>query len=234
MPFFKYSVPLRLISAQIFYPVVLDCEGIIVIGEALVDLFMHDSQLLQSQHWHIFLQNRIIFLIDFLFKDRRLADEARKVAPELIFYFLIADESLILIDAAVVVDPFEGSSNVANKMKQFVVVEFVYPGFDLLVVDFAEFAVEFFEDVSEIDGDVVGLNILQVSDVGVVDVWEILNIANCYVEDPLLDPFVLIVEAHCQNIQCGILVSPLDHALDEIGLVVINIINFLGKYVQLV
>lgn len=105
-----------------------------------------------------------------MFKDRRLADEARKVAPELIFYFLIADESLILIDAAVVVDPFEGSSNVANKMKQFVVVEFVYPGFDLLVVDFAEFAVEFFEDVSEVDGDVVGLNILQVSDVGVVDV----------------------------------------------------------------
>lgn len=77
LPFFKYSVPLRLISAQIFYPVVLDCEGIVVIGEALVDLFMHDSQLLQSQHWHIFFQNRIIFLIDFCSKigDWRMKPE---------------------------------------------------------------------------------------------------------------------------------------------------------------
>jgi hypothetical protein len=52
-----------------------------------------------------------------------------------------------------------------NKMKQFVIVKLIDACFNMLIVDFAELAVQFFEDVREVDGNVVGFHVLQVSDI---------------------------------------------------------------------
>lgn len=65
-----------------------------------------------------------------------------------------------------------------DKMKQFLIVKLIDACFNMLIVDFAELAVQFFKDVREVDGDVVGFHILQVSDIRVVDIREILHYVN--------------------------------------------------------
>lgn len=52
-----------------------------------------------------------------------------------------------------------------NKMKQFVIVKLIDACFNMLIVDFTELAVQFFEDVREVDSNVVGFHVLQVSDI---------------------------------------------------------------------
>lgn len=100
-----------------------------------------------------------------MLEDRGLTDKARKVAPELIFDFLVADKSFILINSTIVINPFERSGDMPNKMKQFLIVKLIYACFNMLIVNFAELAVQFFEDVREVDGNVVGFHVLQISDI---------------------------------------------------------------------
>jgi hypothetical protein len=52
-----------------------------------------------------------------------------------------------------------------NKMKQFLIVKLIYACFNMLIVNFAKLAVQFFEDVREVDGNVVGFHVLQISDI---------------------------------------------------------------------
>lgn len=105
-----------------------------------------------------------------------------KISFKLIFYFFVAEKGLIFIDATVVVDTFERRNNVAHQLQDPFIIEridFLLEGVAVqagLGRYFPEFRVQFLENVCKVNGDVIGLNVLEVGDGRVVDIREILNI----------------------------------------------------------